>query len=78
MASYTVEDAVKTFNLSQTCNYIWTSQYACPLCAGNNTRLCLGTCNEVLIGCLSPLNQAIVQLNVFRDLVVGEWHCVQV
>ena len=72
MASNTVQEAVETFSLSETCNYIWTKQYACPLCAGNSTPLCLGTCNEILIGCLSPLNQAIVQLNVFRDLVAGE------
>jgi len=72
MASYRVQEAVESFNLSQTCVYIWTKQYACPLCVGDDTPLCLGTCNEVLIGCLSPLNQAIVQLNVFRDLVEGE------
>ena len=71
MAASRVQSAVENFTLSQTCTDIWTSQYACPLCAGNSTPLCLGTCNEVLIGCLSPLNQAIVQLNIFRELVIG-------
>ena len=72
MAVSTVQTALESFTLSQTCTNIWTEQYACPLCRGDATPLCLGTCNEVLIGCLSPLNQAITQLNIFKDFAVGK------
>ncbi|XP_065902972.1 uncharacterized protein [Dysidea avara] len=71
MAVSTVQTALESFTLSQTCTNIWTEQYACPLCHGDATPLCLGTCNEVLIGCLSPLNQAITQLNIFKDFAVA-------
>ena len=48
------------FQATYTCTNVWTEQYACPLCAGQTTPLCAGRCNEVLIGCMSSLQQVIV------------------
>ena len=62
---------LQNFNFSSTCTNVWTQQYACPLCAGQTTPLCKGRCNEILIGCLSSLQQVIVQLNVLLDFARG-------
>ena len=62
---------LQNFDVALTCVNVWTEQYACPLCAGQTTPLCQGRCNEVLIGCISSLQQAIVQLNVLLDFARG-------
>ena len=64
--------ALRNFNPTYTCTNVWTQQYACPLCAGQVTPLCVGRCNEVLIGCMSSLQQVIVQLNVLLDFARGK------
>ena len=62
---------INSFEPTPTCTNVWTEQYACPLCAGQDISLCLGRCNEVAIGCTSSLQQVIVQLNVLLDFVRG-------
>ena len=51
---------LQNFEVALTCINVWTEQYACPLCAGQTTPLCVGRCNEVLIGYMSSLQQVIV------------------
>ena len=63
--------ALENFNASYTCTNVWTQQYACPRCAGQTAPLCQARCNEVLIGCMSPLQQTIVQLNILLDFARG-------
>jgi len=53
---------------------VWTLQYACPRCAGQAAPLCLGRCDEVLIGCMSSLQQVIVQLNVLLEFARGKFY----
>ena len=64
--------SLENFNPSYTCTNVWTQQYACPRCAGQTAPLCQGRCNEVLIGCMSSLQQMIVQLNVLLDFTRGK------
>ena len=67
----TIAREVNGFVGTPTCDNVWTEQYACPLCAGQTTPLCLGRCDEVMIGCTSSLQQVIVQLNVLLDFIRG-------
>ena len=67
----TILTTLENFDFSSTCTNIWTQLYACPLCAGQATPLCEGRCDEVLIGCMSSLQQVIVQLNMLVDFVRG-------
>ena len=68
----TVLTALENFNASYTCTNVWTQQYGCPRCAGQTPLLCQGRCNEVLIGCMSSLQQMIAQLNVLLDFARGK------
>ena len=58
---------VKTFQLSETCLDVFLTNYLCPLCH-NQPLMCPERCNETVIGCVSPLNQAIIQLEVSLKL----------
>ena len=69
--------ALSNFDVTPTCTNVWTEQYACPLCVGQATPLCEERCNEVLIGCLSSLQQVIVQLNIQIDFVRGMYVTIQ-
>jgi len=59
---------VKQFKLSRTCVDVLTSNFLCPMCA-NQPPMCPGRCNEIVIGCLSPLNQAVEQLDASLRLI---------
>ena len=70
-------EELQNFDVTSTCTNVWTQQYACPLCAGQDTPLCEGRCNEVMIGCTSSLQQVIVQLNVLLDFTRGMYeNCI--
>jgi len=66
-----VVTALNGFTASYTCTNVWTLQYACPRCAGQAAPLCQGRCDEVLIGCMSSLQQVIVQLNLLLEFARG-------
>ena len=57
------------FRFSDTCLDVFTSNYLCPVCR-NQPFMCPGRCAEIVTGCVSPLNQAIVQLDTSINLVL--------
>ena len=58
----------KEFRFSKTCVDVLTSNFLCPMCV-NQPLMCPGRCSEIVIGCLSPLNQAVVQLDTSLRLI---------
>lgn len=58
------------FRFSDTCLDIFTSNYLCPICH-NQPFMCPGRCTEIVTGCISPLHQAIVQLDISIKLILS-------
>ena len=48
---------------------VFSSNFLCPLCR-NQPLMCPGRCKEIITGCASPLNQAIVQLDASFRLIL--------
>ena len=46
------------------------SQIMCVLCVLIQPLMCPGRCEEIITGCVSPLNQAIVQLDASFRLML--------
>ena len=57
------------FQFSDTCLDVFLTNYLCPLCR-NQPLMCPGRCAEVVAGCVSPLNQAIVQLDASLKMIL--------
>ena len=57
------------FKFSNTCLDVFSTNYLCPLCR-NQPFMCPGRCAEVVTGCVSPLNQAIVQLDTSLKMIL--------
>ena len=67
----TIFAELQNFTVTPTCTNVWTERYACPLCAGEAIPLCAEICDDVLIGCMSSLQQVIVQLNALLEFANG-------
>jgi len=61
--------SIKSFRFSETCLEVFTTNLLCPFCV-NQPWMCPGRCSEVVVGCISPLNQAVVQLDTSIRLVL--------
>jgi len=59
---------IKQFRFSETCIDVLTSNFLCPMCV-NQPLMCPGRCNEIVTGCLSPLNQVVAQLDASLRLI---------
>ena len=59
----------KTFKFSETCLNIFVKSMLCPFCV-DQPWMCPGRCSEIVVGCLSPLNQAVVQLDTSIRLIL--------
>ena len=57
------------FQFSNTCLDVFSTNYLCPLCR-NQPLMCPGRCAEVVAGCVSPLNQAVVQLDASLKMIL--------
>ena len=62
-------DDISKFKLSNTCLDVFLMNYLCPLCR-NQPLMCPGRCTEIITGCVSPLNQVLVQADVSLKLTL--------
>lgn len=62
-------EKVSEFQFSDTCADVFLMNYLCPLCQ-NQPYMCPGRCSEIVTGCTSPLNQAIIQADVSLQLTL--------
>ncbi|XP_065903018.1 uncharacterized protein [Dysidea avara] len=62
--------SVRSFAFSETCLDVFSANFLCPLCSGQ-PLMCPGRCVEIVAGCISPLNQAVSQLDTSLRLTLS-------